>query len=129
MTGMVQVAVVAVVAALCATVLRRGATELVIPLVLGTGIMIVLMVSSQLGEVLSTMSRLAELAQLDNTLVTPIAKTVALSILTHLTGELCRASGEGGLAAFVEVAGTVLALTVALPLVEGVILLLVEIMP
>ncbi len=129
MTGMVEVAVVAVAAALCATVLRRGAGELATPLVLGAGGLILFGISSQLGEILSTMSRLAELAQLEDSLVTPVAKTVALSILTHLTGELCKASGEGGLAAFVEVAGTVLALWVALPLVEGLLLLLVEIMP
>ncbi len=129
MTGMMQITALAVIAALCATVLRRGAGELVVPLVLGAGAVMLLMVADQLGEVLDTMNRLANLAQLDGTLVAPVVKTVALSILTHITGELCRASGEGGLAAFVEVAGTVLALCVALPLVEGVILLLVEIMP
>ncbi len=129
MTGMVQVAVLAIVAAICATVLRRGAGELVVPMVLGAGALILLSVAVELGEVLSTMSRLAQLAQLDDSLVAPVAKTVALAILTRITGELCRSAGEGGLAAFVEVAGTVLALCVALPLVEGVILLLVEIMP
>lgn len=129
MTAMIQVAVLAVTAALCASVLRRGAGELVVPLVLGAGGIILLLVADTLGEILATMNRLASLAQLDETLIAPVAKTVALAILTRVTGELCKASGEGGLAAFVEVAGTILALAVALPLVEGVINLLVEILP
>ncbi len=129
MTGMIQIATLAVVAAIGAAILRRGAGELVVPLVLGTGTLILLLVADQMKEVLDTMNRLAEMAQLDDALVAPVVKTVALSILSHVTGELCRGAGEGGLAAFVEVAGTVLALCVALPLVEGVILLLVEIMP
>ncbi len=129
MTAMTQVAVLAVTAAICGAILRRGAGELVIPLVLGAGGLMLLLVADTLGEVLDAMNRLATLAQLDETLIAPVAKTVALSILTRITGELCKASGEGGLAAFVEVAGTVLALAVALPLVEGVMNLLVEILP
>ena len=53
-------------------------------------------------------------------------KTVALSILTRLTAEVCRSSGEGGLAAFVETAGTILALGAALPLARAVTVLLAE---
>jgi stage III sporulation protein AD len=53
-----------------------------------------------------------------------VIKTVALSILTKLTVEVCRAAGEGGIAAFVETVGTVLALVVALPLVRAVVVLM-----
>ena len=59
-------------------------------------------------------------------LLEPVVKTVALSILTRLTAEVCRASGEGGLAAFVETAGTILALGAALPLARAVTSLLAE---
>ncbi len=129
MSAMLQIAALAIIAAIAANILRRGAGELVIPLVLGAGGLILLLVADTLGEILETMNRLASLAQLDGNYITPVAKTVALAILTRITGELCRASNEGGLAAFVEVAGTILALAVALPLVEGVINLLVEILP
>ena len=68
----------------------------------------------------------ALLAGLDEALLEPGIKTVALSILTRLTAEVCRASGEGGLAAFVETAGTILALGAALPLARAVTSLLAE---
>ena len=68
----------------------------------------------------------ALLAGLDEALLEPVIKTVALSILTRLTAEVCRASGEGGLAAFVETAGTILALGAALPLARAVTSLLAE---
>jgi stage III sporulation protein AD len=55
-----------------------------------------------------------------------VVKTVALSILTRLTAEVCRSSGERGVAAFVETAGTALALAVALPLVRAVAVLMGE---
>ena len=93
-----QIAALAVTAVLCAAVIRRGAPEAA--LVLG----------------------------LDSTLVEPVLKTAAISILTKVTGEVCRAAGEGGAAAFVEVAGTILALAVALPLAEGVLTMMAELL-
>ena len=50
------------------------------------------------------------------------------AILAKVTGEVCRAAGEGGAAAFVEVAGTILALAVALPLAEGVLTMMAELL-
>ena len=58
----------------------------------------------------------------------PVVKTVALSILTKLTVEICRSAGESGVAAFVETAGAVLALLVALPLVRAVAQLIGELL-
>ena len=71
--------------------------------------------------VLAAIERLAGVARLDQSVLRPVVKTVAISILTKITGELCRCAGEGGIAAFVETAGTILALGVALPLAEGVL--------
>ena len=56
----------------------------------------------------------------------PVVKTVAVSILTRVTAEVCRSAGESGTAAFVETAGTLLALLVALPLIRAVTVLMAE---
>ena len=124
-----RVATLAIVTVIAATVIRRGAFELTIPLIMGAGALILLLVAEDLSHVVTTMSGLVDLAGLDRGLVAPIAKTVALSLLTKVTGELCRCSGEGAMASFVEIAGTMLALAVAVPLVEGVIVMLVETVP
>lgn len=126
MDGMVQVAAVGVTAALLAGVLRRGAPEFSLVLVLCAGAWMLLTAADSLGAAVALMEELAGLAGLDEALLEPVIKTVALSILTRLTAEVCRASGEGGLAAFVETAGTVLALGAALPLARAVTSLLAE---
>ena len=46
--------------------------------------------------------------------------------MTRITAELCRSAGEQGTAAFVELAGTVLALLASLPLIRAVTLLMTE---
>ena len=117
---MMQGAAVAVTAALCAAVVRRGAPEIALVLVLAAGVWVLLSVAESLSAVTALMEELSQLAGLDRSVVEPVFKTVMLSILTKLTAEVCRSAGEGGLAAAVETAGTVLALAVALPLVQGV---------
>lgn len=72
------------------------------------------------------MEKLAEMAQMDRALLTPVIQTVAISIASKVTGELCRSANESGIGTFVEFAGTVLSLWVALPLIEGVMLMMTE---
>ena len=126
MDGMVQVAAVGVTAALLAGVLRRGAPEFSLVLVLCAGAWMLLTAADSLGAAVALMEELSALAGLDEALLEPVVKTVALSILTRLTAEICRSAGESGLASFVEVGGTVAALVVALPLMRAVAVLMAE---
>ena len=128
MEGIMQIAALAVTAVLCAAVIRRGAPEAALVLVLAAGCWMLMLAAGALGSVVEAIGRLAGRAGLDSTLVEPVLKTAAISILTKVTGEVCRAAWEGGAAAFVEVAGTILALAVALPLAEGVLTMMAELL-
>lgn len=125
MQALLKVAAVAVVGVLCAAVLRRGAPEFALLVLLAAGVWIFTALAGALESVVDMLSSLTRLARLDAAVVEPVVKTVGLSIVTRVTGEVCRAAGEGGMAAFVEVAGTVLALVAALPLVEAVLEMIV----
>ena len=109
-------------------VLKKNTPELALLLALTAGIWMMALAAEGLGAVVAMMEELAEQAGLSEVLLEPVVKTVALSILTRLTAEICRSAGEGGVAAFVETAGTVLALLAALPLVRAVALLMGELL-
>ena len=126
METMFQLAAVAVMAVTLAAVLRRSAAECAFLVLLTAGIWMLGMVLGALEDVVNMLARLARLARLDGMVVEPVLKTVGLSILTRITGEVCRSAGEGGVAAFVEVAGTILALAQALPLCGAVADMIVE---
>ena len=53
-------------------------------------------------------------------------KTAGIAIVTRLASEFCRDAKEGGLASAVELAGTALALSVALPLMTAVLDMLIQ---
>ncbi|MBE6973622.1 MAG: stage III sporulation protein AD [Ruminococcaceae bacterium] len=118
---LVKIAAGAVTAALCAVVLRRNSVEFAVLIVLVTGVWVLFMTMQALGEAVGSLVRLADLAGLDIGLVEPVVKVVGLSVVAKSAAEVCKAAGEGGIAGFVELAGTILALAAALPLVNAVV--------
>ena len=121
-------AAAAVTAALFGTVVRRGSPELALLLTVTAGVWILTAVLDGLGAAAAMAERLAQLAQMDAAVAGPVLKTVVVALVTRITAELCRGAGEGGLAAFVETAGTILALTAALPLMAAVLTMLEELL-
>ena len=89
-------------------------------LALCAGLWMLALAAEGLGAAMALMRELAGQAGLSEALLEPVVKAVALSILTRLTAEICRSAGEGGVAAFVETAGSALSLMAALPLVRAV---------
>lgn len=123
-----KIAAAAVTAALFGTVVRRGSPELALLLTVTAGVWILTAVLDGLGAAAAMAERLAQLAQMDAAVAGPVLKTVVVALMTRITAEICRGAGEGGLAAFVETAGTILALTAALPLMAAVLTMLEELL-
>ncbi|USF27643.1 hypothetical protein N510_002599 [Firmicutes bacterium ASF500] len=111
---------VGVTAAVLSAVLKRNTPELAMLLALCAGLWMLALAAEGLGAAMALMRELAGQAGLSEALLEPVVKAVALSILTRLTAEICRSAGEGGVAAFVETAGSALSLMAALPLVRAV---------
>ena len=116
----------AVAAAALGAVLRKSAPELALLLAVAAGVWIVFAAADGLRSVAALIDELTGMAGLSEELLEPVVKTVALSVLTKVTAEVCRSAGESGLAAFVETAGAVLALAVAVPLIRAVTVLVAE---
>ena len=120
MEAMAKLTAVGVTAVVLSAVLKRNTPELALLLTLAAGLWMLSLAAAGLGAAVRLMEELAQQAGLSEALLEPVVKTVALSILTKLTVEICRSAGESGVAAFVETAGAVLALLAALPLIRAV---------
>lgn len=116
-----QVAAAAVIAALASVVIKKQAPELALVLVLCGVTGIFLLTVGLFDPIRQLMDTLAEKAALSPAAVAPVIKTVGIGLMSRLAAELCRDAKESGLAAAVEMAGSVLALWVALPLFEAVL--------
>ena len=125
---MFKIVAISVITAVLAVILRKYTSELGFLLVLSAGIMMLMLVSDALMMVLEFMRELAQLAGMEEELIEPVAKTVALSILTKLTVELCRGAGEPGIGAFVELCATILSICVLMPLLRAIAVLMGEVL-
>ena len=125
---MTQAAAVAVTAALCAAVVRRGTPEIALVLTLCAAVAVLVAVSGELGLIVGYIQRLAQAGGISQELIAPVMKTTGIAMLCKFTADFCRDAKENGLASAVELAGTVLGLVAAMPLLQGVLSLLEELL-
>ena len=121
MSGILKIAAAAVAAALCAVVVRKQSPEIALTLGVGACALIVLYCSGALEAVMELADKLARMGGLSAQVVEPVIKTAGIAIAARLASGFCKDAQEGGLAQAVELAGTVLALAAALPLMTAVL--------
>lgn len=121
MIDILKIAAVAIIAALCAVVVKKNVQELGLVLALMAGVLILSYALSALQSVRDLLETLADTAGLAPAVLAPVVKTVGIAIVTHVSAEVCRDAKEGGIASFLETAGAAAALFVALPLVRAVL--------
>ena len=121
MAQFIQAAVIGVMTVIIASLLKKTSRELALLLSISACILISLILLQLAKPVVDFFSKLRELAQLDKALMTPMLKTIGIGLLTQLCATVCSDAGENAVANLIELCGGILALYVALPLLEAVI--------
>ena len=119
-----KIAAAAMVVAVCGLVLRKQTPEISLVLVLFGAVLIFGQSIGAIREINNMIQQLRQISGLSPAVVTPVIKTVGVAILTRFAAEICKDTGEGGLAACVETAGTAAALLLTLPLLKTVLSML-----
>lgn len=116
-----KAAALALTAALIGIVLRRTNPEMTLLLSVCTVVLI-------MGAALGFAQSFTELAQtvqrifgVSETLIKPVIKCVAVAIITKMTSDLCKDSSQAAAASAVELAGTVCALCIIMPLLMSML--------
>lgn len=121
MGTLIQVAVIGIVTVVLVTLIRRSNAELALLLTIGACVLMALLVLKLVEPVISFLGKLQTLAGLEDALLTPLLKSVGIGIITQLCAAFCTDAGENALARLIELCGGVLAIYIALPLLEAVI--------
>ena len=107
----------ALTAAIVCLLIRRGNPEISLLLSICTVSLILIAALGFAEGIRELASAVKTVAGSSETLAAPVLKYVAIAIVTRVTAELCRDSSQGASAAAVELAGTICAMSVALPLI------------
>ena len=119
----------AVCAAAMALVMRRIRPEAATVLVIAAGTLTGIMVLPQLGQIVSGISALASAGSVQDGYMTQLLKVGGISLLMDFAAQTCRDAGEEGLAMKTELAGRVMLIALALPVMRTLLEQIVSLSP
>lgn len=116
-----KAAAVALGASIIGLVLKKFNPEISGLISLCTIIIIVISVLSFAGELKELISSSRKLINISDIYLLSILKCLAVSLLTRLSSDLCKDAGQAALSTTVELAGSVCAAMIVLPLIVNMI--------
>ncbi len=116
-----QIAGFAVCAAILALVLRRLRPEAATALVLAAGVLALLMVLPQLTQIIDGVTALARSGGVQEQYMSSLLKICGVSLLMDFAAQTCRDADETGLAMKVELAGRIVLVSLALPVMHALL--------
>ena len=113
---MFRIAGIGIIGAVAALVVRRHSPELGMLVSLGCAAVILASVFQWMEQAAAAVEVFLQKAGLQQEYGALLLKTLGICILTQIASEACRDSGEGAIAAKVELAGKLAVLMLSLPL-------------
>ncbi len=117
----IQALIIAVIGVVLGSVVKRSHKELALLLSVACCVLIGIFALHLFDPIISFFSRLRVMAGLEQETMAPVLKAVGIGLLTQITSRICADAGESAVASLVELCGSILALYVALPLLEAVL--------
>ena len=121
---MIKLAAAALCGALFAAFLRPISPVFGILTALACGLVVLAAVLDPIGQIFRALSAFLTAAGISGTIYLPVIKAVGIAVLVHITAQVCRDAGEGALGSKLELAGTIAAIVVCIPLMQQVFALL-----
>lgn len=119
--SIMQIVAIAVVALLLILVLRQEKPELALQISLAAGLLIIIFVIWKAVEILNVLERLAVRADLNMVFLGTLLKIIGIAYIAEFGTQVCRDAGESALAFKVELAGKVMILILAVPIITTIL--------
>lgn len=118
---MLKLSAVAIIALCAVLILRKYREELAMQVGLAAGIVILSMAVNTAGEISSMASGLLERYGLDPLGMKSVTKMIGIAYIAQFSADTCRDCGESSLAGKVELAGRLMMVTAAIPLITSTV--------
>lgn len=115
------ICIVAVITAIIAIALKQSTPQISLVLSLITGVMILISISSYLPVFTEKIDFLMLQSGVDSEYAKVLLKSVGICFICQFSSDICKDSGQSALAGKVELAGKILILVSALPLMEEIL--------
>lgn len=121
---MVQVAIVAMVGAILALLLKQSHSEYGIFILLGTGLVLLFMCLDGLSAIMNFVYRIEQSVGKNAVYIKILCKLVGIAYISEFAGNICKDAGYQSLSVQVELAAKICILVCALPILESMLLVI-----
>ena len=125
----IKVIGVALVTTFAVMVLRPTKPELAAIVSIAGGVIVLLMFVDALGQVIDGFSAIVQKSGIKSEVFGALLKIIGIGYLTEFAAGICADAGNGSMAQKVNLAGKVVILVLALPIIDNLIQIIVGILP
>ncbi|GAB6931900.1 stage III sporulation protein AD [Calditerricola satsumensis] len=125
----IQVVGIGLVATVLILILKEHKPLFAFSLTVFTGVIIFFLLVKQIAAVIRVIERLAVQAEVNLIYLETILKIIGVAYIAEFGAQITRDAGQGAIAAKIELAGKVLILIMAIPIVTVIIETVVKLLP
>ncbi|CAM5792614.1 MULTISPECIES: stage III sporulation protein AD [Brevibacillus] len=125
----VQIVGLGLVATILALVIKEQKPMFAYLLAIASGVVIFYFLIGKIAEVIRILERLAVQADLNLVFLETILKIIGIAYIAEFGAQMTRDAGQGAIASKIELAGKVLILIMAVPIIQIIIETVIDLLP
>jgi len=125
----IQIAVIVIIAVAATLVIRQINPEMSLLIGVGSGVLVLILVLDELYEVVYAFYNIAEISGVNNSLFSTILKIIGIGYLAEFGNSICVDANAKSLGDKLLLAGKVMILVMALPIIMQLIQTIMELAP
>ncbi|GED29560.1 MULTISPECIES: stage III sporulation protein AD [Brevibacillus] len=125
----VQIVGLGLVATILALVIKEQKPMFAFLLAIASGVIIFFFLVGKIAEVIRILERLAVQADLNLVFLETILKIIGIAYIAEFGAQMTRDAGQGAIASKIELAGKVLILVMAVPIIQIIIETVIDLLP
>ncbi|WP_400163908.1 stage III sporulation protein AD [Brevibacillus sp. TJ4] len=125
----VQIVGLGLIATILALVIKEQKPMFAFLLAVASGVIIFYFLIDKIAEVIAVLERLAVQADLHLVFLETILKIIGIAYIAEFGAQMTRDAGQGAIASKIEMAGKVLILVMAVPIIQIIIETVIDLLP
>lgn len=125
----IQVIGLAIIATVIIAVIKAQRPEIAIQISIAAGIIVFTMILGKISAVIELLNSYARKINIDTIYISTLLKIVGIAYIAEFGAEVCKDAGESAIASKVELAGKVMIIVLAVPILTSLMDLIIKIMP
>ena len=122
-----QITGIGLIATILIIVIKSQKPELAIQLSIIAGIIIFMLLIGKLTAIIEILSNLSKRANINGIYITTLMKIIGIAYIAEFGAEICKDAGENSIASKIELAGKVIIMYLAVPIITSLLDLIVKI--